>query len=76
MADDSRHEDETDEGNRARSKGGASPSAIAGALHRTPHPGPQHWGGPRPHKTPREPLFSAKLTPPPGARRPRLDPGR
>lgn len=76
MADESRHEDGPEENNRGRPKGGASPSAIAGALHRTPHPGPQHWGGPRPRRAPREPLFSGKLTPPPGARRPRRDPGR
>ncbi|WP_017613242.1 hypothetical protein [Nocardiopsis salina] len=76
MADESWQEGGTGDNNRARPKGGASPSAIAGALSRTPHPGPQHWGGPRPRKAPREQLFSGKLTPPPGARRPRLDPGR
>lgn len=77
MADQSRSGDHTGADSRGRPRGGASPSAIAGALHRTPHPGPQHWGGPRPRKTDPDPFFSSftsKLTPPPGARRPRLDP--
>lgn len=51
-----------------RSRGG-SPSAIAEALHRTPHPGPQHWGGPRPHRRAQtDPFFSSTLTPPPRTR--------
>ncbi|MFD6950956.1 calcium-binding protein [Nocardiopsis sp. TSRI0078] len=44
---------------------GGSPSAIAGALHRTPHPGPQHWGGPRPRKMEPDPFFPRRLGPPP-----------
>ncbi|GAB2516924.1 calcium-binding protein [Nocardiopsis aegyptia] len=44
---------------------GASTSAIAGALQRTPHPGPQHWGGPRPRRKPPEPFFSVGPVPPP-----------
>ncbi|NYH52073.1 MULTISPECIES: calcium-binding protein [Nocardiopsis] len=47
---------------------GGSPSAIAGALHRTPHPGPQHWGGPRPRKTEPDPFFPKRLGPPPESR--------
>lgn len=53
----------------ARQRGG-SPAAIAGALHRTPHPGPQHWGGPRPRKTDPDPFFPNRLGPPPERRRP------
>lgn len=48
---------------------GASPSAIAGALHRVPHPGPQHWGGPRPRKAEPDPFFPRRLGPPPEPRR-------
>lgn len=64
------HHDEPEPPPRSRQRGG-SPAAIAGALHRTPHPGPQHWGGPRPRKADPDPFFSSKLVPPPGARRPR-----
>lgn len=56
-------------GQRPRQRGG-SDSAIAGALHRTPHPGPQHWGGPRPRKATPDPFFSIRLGPPPKRRRP------
>ncbi|WP_436886198.1 calcium-binding protein [Nocardiopsis dassonvillei] len=61
------HDDEPTPQTRQRQRGG-SPAAIAGALHRTPHPGPQHWGGPRPRKADPDPFFSSKLTPPPGER--------
>ncbi|WP_116246263.1 calcium-binding protein [Nocardiopsis sp. FIRDI 009] len=42
---------------RTRQRGG-SESAIARALHRDPHPGPQHWGGPRPRRVERDPFFN------------------
>ncbi|MFV2196502.1 hypothetical protein [Nocardiopsis sp. LOL_012] len=56
----------SDDGEPPRPRGrqrGASPSAISGALHRTPHPGPQHWGGPRPRRAERDPLFPKRLKP-------------
>ncbi|MFD6096733.1 calcium-binding protein [Nocardiopsis flavescens] len=64
-----RRDDHDDEprGRTARQRGG-SPAAISGALSRTPHPGPQHWGGPRPRKAERDPFFSGRLVPPPGER--------
>ncbi|WP_460771968.1 calcium-binding protein [Nocardiopsis nanhaiensis] len=48
---------------------GGSPSAISGALKRDPHPGPQHWGGPRPRRVDRDPFLSSALRPPPGRRK-------
>ncbi|MDT0329013.1 calcium-binding protein [Nocardiopsis lambiniae] len=63
------HADEPSDDSRARSRQrGGSPSAIAAALHRPPHPGPQHWGGPRPRKVEPDPFFSSSLVPPPGER--------
>lgn len=63
MAEEKRSEKHTaPSGNRSR---GGSPSAISEALHRTPHPGPQHWGGPRPPRRAQpDPFFSSTLTPP------------
>ncbi|GAA0991284.1 MULTISPECIES: calcium-binding protein [Nocardiopsis] len=52
----------------SRQRGGSA-SAIANALHRTPHPGPQHWGGPRPRKADPDPFFTTRLGPPPKRRR-------
>ncbi|MEU3020794.1 MULTISPECIES: hypothetical protein [unclassified Nocardiopsis] len=54
-----------DEGAGGRQRGG-SPSAISGALKKAPHPGPQHWGGPRPRRSEPERLFPrsfARLSP-------------
>ncbi|MFL1438595.1 calcium-binding protein [Nocardiopsis protaetiae] len=61
------HDDAPRPETRPRQRGG-SPAAIAEALHRTPHPGPQHWGGPRPRKAEPDPFFSSTLVPPPGER--------
>ena len=63
------HRNDPDDRPRTQSRSrqrGASPAAIAGALHRTPHPGPQHWGGPRPRKADPDPFFSNGTVPPPG----------
>ncbi|MBB6118131.1 calcium-binding protein [Nocardiopsis algeriensis] len=49
---------------RAGQRGG-SPSAISGALRRDPHPGPQHWGGPRPRRSEPRPLPRFRLGGPP-----------
>lgn len=65
---DERQEESEEEVRPPTRQRGASPSAIAGALHRTPHPGPQHWGGPRPRKTESDPFFPRRLGPPPPRR--------
>src|SRR5699024_12306153 len=70
MADEKRSEKRTPSSPGSRPRGG-SPSAIAEARQRTPHPGPQHWGGPRPRRSPQpDPFFSPTLTPPPRTRLP------
>ncbi|MEU3306924.1 calcium-binding protein [Nocardiopsis sp. NPDC055551] len=56
-------ERDTERGNgrsRGRQRGG-SPSAIASALSRDPHPGPQHWGGPRPRRAEPEVFFPRRF---------------
>ncbi|WP_087096473.1 calcium-binding protein [Nocardiopsis sp. JB363] len=45
---------------RGRQRGG-SPSAIASALSRDPHPGPQHWGGPRPRRADPDTFFPRRF---------------
>jgi len=67
-ADDELAEGVEEDGPGPRQRGGSA-SAIANALHRTPHPGPQHWGGPRPRKATPDPFFSTGPTPPPRLRR-------